>query len=311
MIKTYLGSMILALMLSGCTPTQNEAETPLAESAGDEITITADMQENTAAAAEYGLIAAQATQPPMIKPEGQTVAERFPVPGGYQRIPTGENSFERFLQTLPLKEDGSKVLYFDGREKTNPVYLAVVDYHLGKRDLQQCADSIMRLRAEYLYGLGLYDEIHFNFVSGFRADFSKWRSGYGISVDGNTVSWVQNSKNNSSYESFSSYLDMVYAYASTLSLELEMVPKNVADLSIGDVFIKGGSPGHCVIVVDMAVHEDTGENIFMLAQGYMPAQDIQILKGDQNDSPWYSLAGKDRLYTPEWNFALDTLKTWQ
>lgn len=307
MIKTYLCSIILGLILSGCAPRQNEAETilTLTASAGDE---TADTPAITV---EYASLVPPVTPPPIIKPEGRTVAERFPVPEGFQRISSEENSFERFLQTLPLKEDGSKVLYFDGREKTNSVYLAVVDYSLGERDLQQCADSVMRLRAEYLYHLGLYEQIHFNFVNGFRADFSKWSSGYGITVNGNTVSWVQNPKNNSSYESFSSYLDIVYAYASTLSLENEMVPKNVSDLSIGDVFIKGGSPGHCVIVVDMAANEATGKKIFILAQGYMPAQDIQILKGDQNDSPWYSLDGKNELHTPEWNFALDALRTWQ
>lgn len=74
--------------------------------------------------------------------------------------------------------------------------------------------------------------------------------------------------------------------------------------------IQGGSPGHCVIVVDMAVHKETGERLFMLAQSYMPAQDIHILKNEQKEeiSPWYSLNFAGQLETPEWTFERDDLK---
>lgn len=245
-----------------------------------------------------------------INPDGQTIAERFQIPKGFKRLETEEGSFGWYLQNLPLKADGSKVKYYDGREKTRDVYLAVVDFDLGPRDLQQCADAVIRLRAEYLYENERYDEIQFHFVSGFHAKFSKWASGHGISVNGNSVSWNTNSKNNRSYESFQRYLDIVYAYASTLSLEKELSAKPFSDLTIGDVFIQGGSPGHCVMVVDVAINEETNEKVFMLAQSYMPAQDIQILKGDSDDSPWYSTNIEDTLYTPEWTFQTSDLKTW-
>ncbi len=104
---------------------------------------------------------------------------------------------------------------------------------------------------------------------------------------------------------------MVYAYASTLSLEKELIEKPFSDLSIGDVLIQGGAPGHCVIVVDMAVNENTGEKIFMLAQSYMPAQDIQILIGDSKSSPWFSANIEDIVKTPEWTFKTTDLKTWK
>lgn len=244
-----------------------------------------------------------------IHAEGKTVQERFVVPEGYERIETQENSFGHYLQNLPLKEDGAKVKYFDGREKSAKAYLAVVDFSLGDRDLQQCADAVIRLRAEYLYEQERFDDIHFNFVSGFKADYVKWSQGYGISVTGNEVSWVTNSRNDASYESFEKYLNVVYAYASTLSLEQELIAKSIEELAIGDVFIIGGSPGHCVIVVDMAINTTTGEKLFMLAQSYMPAQDIQILRGDEDDSPWYALPQGDTLITPEWRFQTSELKT--
>ncbi len=247
----------------------------------------------------------------LINTEGQTIAERFDVPQGFARRESEAGSFARYLQNLPLKPDGTKVKYYDGREKTADVYLAVVDFSLGDRDLQQCADAVIRLRAEYLYEAKRFNEINFKFVNGFNAEFSKWANGYGISVNGNNVSWIQNSNNNSSYKSFQKYLDIVYAYASTLSLEKELKAKPFSDLAIGDVFIQGGSPGHCVIVVDLAANENTGEKIFMLAQSYMPAQDIQVLKGGREGSPWFSANSADNLRSPEWAFKVSDLKTWK
>jgi hypothetical protein len=81
-------------------------------------------------------------------------------------------------------------------------------------------------------------------------------------------------------------------------------------MQIGDVFIQGGSPGHAVIIVDMAKNSK-GEKIFILAQSYMPAQETQILKNpnDTNSSPWYTLP-TSTLETPEWDFNATDLKTW-
>ncbi len=278
-------------MLSGCK--DNNGQVPSEKPEKLEITMT----ESPA-------------PPSLIDGEGRSVAERFGVPQGFVRQESEAKSFAFYLQNLPLKPAGSRVKYYDGREKPETAYLAVVDFTLGTKDLQQCADAVIRLRAEYLYEEERFNEIHFNFVSGFNAEFAKWADGNGISVKGNQVSWLRNNKNNSSYESFQRYLDVVYAYASTLSLEKELRAKPLSDLAIGDVFIRGGSPGHCVIVVDMAVNNHTGEKIFMLAQSYMPAQDIQILRGDNEDSPWFSANIEDSLNTPEWTFKVSELKSW-
>ena len=89
--------------------------------------------------------------------------------------------------------------------------------------------------------------------------------------------------------------------------ELERV--DVSDIRIGDVFIRGGSPGHCAMVIDMARCVETGQRVFLLAQSYMPAQDIHILKNtrDTSISPWYRLDFGDELITPEWTFYKEQL----
>lgn len=246
----------------------------------------------------------------LLHEEGSRVKERIKAPEGFERMTTEEGSFGDYLQNLPLKPHGARVRYFNGEEKTKNVYAAVVDMEIGSQDLQQCADAVMRLRAEYLYKQEEYEKIHFNFVNGFFADYGKWMEGNRIVVAGNQVSWVKRTGYSNDYESFRKYLDMVFAYAGTASLAKELDPVTVGEMEIGDVFIQGGSPGHCVIVVDMAEDKKTGKKLFLLAQSYMPAQDIQILINPSNEKigPWYDLDFGETLITPEWQFHKNDLK---
>jgi hypothetical protein len=204
------------------------------------------------------------------------------------------------------------VRLYDGRLKPNQdAQFAVVDIDVGARDLQQCADAVIRLRAEYLYSVGKFDPIHFNFTSGERADFTKWAEGYRPRVKGSAVTWAKAAQKDSSYPNFRKYLDSVFTYAGSASLSAELAPvENVTEMRIGDVFIAGGFPGHAVIVVDMAVNKKTGKKFFMLAQSYMPAQDMHVLKNpaDPAASPWYPLEFGDSLPTPEWVFRKTDLK---
>ncbi len=246
----------------------------------------------------------------LVFPGGKTVQERISTPKGCERIDLQKGSFGEYLRNLPLKPDGSKVAYYNGEIKPNDVYSAVIDLDVGKRDLQQCADSVIRLRAEYLYGKGLYDRISFNFTNGFRADYSNWIEGSRIKVSGNKAVWESGrGKAGTDYDNFRNYLDMVFAYAGTLSLSKEMKNIPIDELQPGDVFMKGASPGHCVIVLDMAVNKDTGRKYYIAAQGFMPAQDMQILKNPANEDgdPWYAVSSDEEIVTPEWTFTKDQL----
>ena len=251
------------------------------------------------------------SEPPLINPSGTTIETRFNVPQSFERVAISSGSFGEYLRTLPLKKAGSVVHYFDGSIKENyGVYDAVVDMDIGEKDLQQCADAIMRLRAEYLFHKGDYNQIHFNFTNGFRVDYSAWRNGKRMVVKGNKTSWRSTSTPSESYESFRKYMELIFNYAGTFSLSKELNPVRIKDLQIGDIFIHGGSPGHAVIVVVVATNTKTNEKLFLLAQSYMPAQETQVLKNpiDTVISPWYNAKFNEQLVLPEWTFRVSDLK---
>lgn len=103
----------------------------------------------------------------------------------------------------------------------------------------------------------------------------------------------------------------VFAYSGTYSLEREMKPVPLGEIGIGDVFIKGGFPGHAVLVVDLAVSKATGEKRFLLLQSFMPAQDMHILVDPKSadGSPWYRMPKSGgELITPDWIFKAESLR---
>ncbi|MDD4409153.1 MAG: DUF4846 domain-containing protein [Candidatus Pacebacteria bacterium] len=258
-----------------------------------------------------GEISEEKVMPSWINKSGYDTEERFLAPDGFEREEVDKDSFAYFLRHLSLKDYGSPVLLYNGREKANKVYESVIDMDVGSKDLQQCADAVIRLRAEYLYQEKDYSHIHFNFTNGFRAEYEKWMKGYRIVVDGNKVRWEKRAEEGDSYETFREFLDTVFMYAGTLSLskELESV-KDYEDIQIGDVLVKGGNPGHAVIVFDVVVNKNTKKKAYLLGQSFMPAQEIHILKNlnSTNNSPWYLVGSGDIIKTPEWTFSREDLK---
>lgn len=213
-----------------------------------------------------------------------TVLTRFKVPPGYRQVPAVQGSFAAWLQKYPLKPVGTPTRNYLGNiARTNAYTAAVLNISVGTKDLQQCADAVIRLRAEFLFSKKDYKAISFNFNSGFKCDFVHFAEGYRYQQSGN---WKLQGKRDYSYESFSRYLTLVFSYAGSMALDKQMNKVgDVNDLQTGDVFIKGGSPGHCFIVMNVA-RNASKRKIFLLAQSYIPAQDIQILKGN---SAWFSL----------------------
>jgi hypothetical protein len=220
-----------------------------------------------------------------------TIAD-ISLPAGFTRLPAGRDSFTAWLRNIKVKKDRQVYLY-NGRLKRNQdAQFAVLDIPVGAKDLQQCADAVMRMRAEYLYQQNRFSEISF--------------------ADNNGKKY--NCPAGTDRKNFERYLESVFAYCGTASLEkqLRRVPV-FNNIQPGDVLIKGGFPGHAVMVMDVAA-DSSGRKIYLLAQSYMPAQDIHILKNPmyENLSPWYLAENDDNLfiYSPEWTFSAKELRRW-
>ena len=240
-----------------------------------------------------------------------TLAARLAPPAGYQRVAVATGSFGAWLRELPLKPGRPDVTLFNGRPKgRQDVHEAVLDLDVGGRDLQQCADAVMRLRAEWLWSAGRWKEIAFDATSGERVSYARWREGGRPRARGRRIVWDQVDEQDLSYRGMRRYLDFVFMYAGSASLsrELRRVAK-AADLEPGDVFIQGGYPGHAVLVADVAVSA-AGDKVFLLAQSYMPAQDIHVLRdfAEPGLSPWFRAEEGKPLETPEWTFPSGSLR---
>jgi hypothetical protein len=235
-----------------------------------------------------------------IIPNGKTVIERFKQPDGYQRLIPEANSFGEYLQNFPLKSANTKVYFFNDQEKTNAQHVAVLDIDRGTKDLQQCADAVMRLRAEYLYQEERFKEISFKNFQNVAMSYDKYRQGYRMTNNG----FLKLKGADDSKDGFRKYLDMVFNYANTATLQRELINKNLKKIQIGDVFIVATRPyGHAMIVMDVAENSKTKDRVFLLAQSYMPAQDIHIVKNPKGGC-WYSIKDiDDKLITPEWTFS--------
>jgi hypothetical protein len=228
------------------------------------------------------------------------LAEAIPPPSGYSRVAVEAGSFGAWLRGLPLRPEGSPVLDFRGGEilaADHASLAAVTELDVGSANLQQCADSIIRLHAEWLWSRGQKDRIAYRFTSGDLASWTRYAAGDRARVSGSKVKWVKSGPVDGSRASFRAYLDLVFTYAGTLSLAAEAQRPKREDVRPGDFFVLGGSPGHAVLVLDVARNAE-GKRVALLGQGFIPAQDFHVLSPGE-DGPWFSLE-EEEVATPFW-----------
>ncbi|KEY18351.1 DUF4846 domain-containing protein [Kaistella antarctica] len=227
-----------------------------------------------------------------INEDKNTVKERFPAPEGYSWVEVRPNSFGHYLENFALKKYSSPILKYNGTEiETQHLHEAIFVIDTGTKDLQQCADALIRLRAEYLFQLKKFDEIKFHFTSGDLMTWNDYKKGTRAFVNGNSVKFKKTENFDDSKENFRKYLDLIFTYAGTISLNKETKPVlKTNDLKTGDLLITAGSPGHIVFIAGVSENQK-GQKLFLLAEGFTPAQSIHLLKNPFNPkiSPWYEL----------------------
>lgn len=215
--------------------------------------------------------------------------QQIALPDGYVRIKADSNSFAEWLRKIKLKTDNT-VYLFNGRKKENQsAQFAVLDITVGKEDLQQCADAVMRMRSEYLFSQKEFRKILF---------FDNEGKAYLFKPPYNR-------------QHLNTYLHLVFGMCGSASLSKKLTSSVMKDILPGDVLIRGGFPGHAVIVMDVATN-NADSKIYLLAQSYMPAQDIHLINNpaDKKLSPWYQVTAAVKIVTPEYIFTANDLKKW-
>lgn len=212
---------------------------------------------------------------------------RYQTPVNYNRN-KNLSLFAKWLNDISLKNNKIPVYTFDEIRKPNPnIYVGVLDLDQPKKNVQFNANAIIRLRLEYFYQNKKYNEM------------DKMAN-----IETKPTPYTKYAKGDLSKATFDSYL--IYYLENTTSNTIKQLLKPILfeNIEIGDVFFQTGNiRNHAVIIIDMA-NEANGNKIFILAQGYYPSQDIQILVNPSNDniSPWYE-AKTGILFTPEWRFS--------
>lgn len=234
--------------------------------------------------------------------ELESLEARFAPPEGYERVSIEPDSFGQFLRTLPLRADRTTVRSYAGKRLGSPS-AAVVALDVGERNLQQCADSVIRLHAEYLWSRGARDELAYHFTSGDETAWSDWRAGERYRVSGSTVERVRRGSVEPTHANFRRWLDTVFMYAGTRSLRFDSEPVT-GELQPGDFLVAPGSPGHAVLVLDIAENAD-GDRLALIGQGFMPAQEFHVVRDDHAgvvDGVWFVLPPNPygSIKTPSW-----------
>ncbi len=234
---------------------------------------------------------------------------------GYTRE-SNQTEFGNWIANITLKKDNT-VYLFDGRVKPyqDGAY-AVLDISVPDKDVQQCADALMRIRAEYLFSKKDYEGLQFKSVDGPWLGFKdyingkRWKDVRG-KLKSYTVDSLRNTTTTQLRKAFDNYLFLVFSFCNTYSLSQQLSHNSIHTSAIktGDIFIRGGFPGHATIAVSTAKN-NAGKRIAMFAQSYMPAQSIHIIINPKNGTPWFELNDNAGLSYSEYDFTKNEAKTW-
>ena len=232
-------------------------------------------------------------------------------PRGFERVVVAADSFAGWLRRLPLAPAGTAVVLHDGRPLVDQsIIAALVDIDTGTSDLQQCADAVMRLRAEFLYSRGLLGAIGFDLVNSERYPFSAYSRGATPRQAGAEITLASEEPRGAGHSDLRRYLDLLFGFASTRSLAKELQPvPSLRDAEIGDIFIRAGQPGHAMIIADMAMNS-SGQRLVLLVQGSMPARGIYLLNNTRHPDlgAWFEVADGQPLIMPGYEFRPDELR---
>lgn len=238
------------------------------------------------------------------------IAGRIGIPAGFREVPVEPGSWAEWLRFLPLMPAHSPIRGVDDKPLGWPGIPAppgVVDMDVRRN--QECADTILRLRAEYLRWAGHGDRLAFSLAGGGTISWADWRRGMRPVPVGSRVRMLRVASPSESRQSFEGFLDAVFSWCNTDSLSRDGRPVAPDDLRIGDYVSRpgAGARGHAMMIVDLAVDAE-GNWRALILQGAMPAQSAHLLRAGTG-SAWIPLYPARSFSVPGWrDFPWDLLR---
>jgi hypothetical protein len=234
--------------------------------------------------------------------QAETIKEVYVPPAGAQRIQG--DAFANWLQALPLKDEDAAIRTYSGRRVSHNG--RPVDFPLVRGDLQQCADSAIRLRAEWIRASGGdLTSLSYFATSGDPLPWSRYKGGEQPFVRSDRIAWRPVDPATQSWEG---WLQAVFTWAGTRSLAAYETLPVTGEPKPGHLLVSPGSPGHAVVILDVAkgLH---GEGIFLLiGEGFMPAQDFHVEHGPH--AGWWAW-GSDGVRLNHWHMKRESLRRWK
>ncbi len=204
-----------------------------------------------------------------------------PPPPGFVRQTVKRGTWPWWLRHLPVLVSAEPLRYFDGTIASKDLsrIAAIVDLDTGTRDLQQCMDVLVRLRAEYMMAAGRGNSISFRYVGGRYYSLRAWRNGFRPNRSTREYKLEKTAGSGYGRANFMRYLRVLFHDTGTIHFQNEPRVKP-EDLRSGDFFVypppAPDMNGHAVMVLDIAENAK-GERAVLIGQGDTPAMDFHVL----------------------------------
>ncbi len=232
---------------------------------------------------------------PELARAGVSIEVALPPPYGAERVEA--DAFGLWLRQRTLAHADAPVLAYDGSEITKSTPWRVVQLPMVDGDLQQCADAILRMRAEWQKETG--QTVSFHATSGDPLPWERYQRGEDPYDAGDRIAWRAGSD-----QTWDGYLTKVFTWAGSWSLENHET-RPASEPRSGMILVQGGFPGHAVLLMDVARRADTF--YFLAGQSFMPAQRFHMDLGPH--AGWWEL--EDEMALGTWVFSRSDLRDWR
>ena len=134
--------------------------------------------------------------------------------------------FSRWLRRVPVVSR-NEVYSYKGKILHRRAD-GIIPLSVGLRDIQQCADSILRIYGEFLWHTKQSSKWGVHFTSGDVSTWEQWSEGERFRIGKKVERYMTKTRDNS-YEQYQKWLKHSFLYAGTLSLHKDAIKVALED----------------------------------------------------------------------------------